>query len=51
MKFTFCGGLDCPDWILAEIAAMSSISAIKVKQISIKVKRFKEIMYNITFRV
>ena len=37
MKFTFCGGLDCPDWILAEIAAMSSISAIKVKQISLKV--------------
>ena len=37
MKFKFCGGQDCPDWLLAEIAAMSSISAIKVKQISVKV--------------
>ena len=37
MKFSFCGGLDCPDWLLAEIAAMASISAVKVKQISAKV--------------
>ena len=37
MKFSFCGGLDCPDWLLAEIAAMASISAVKVKQISVKV--------------
>lgn len=25
MKFRFCGDLDCPDWILAEIATISKI--------------------------
>ena len=37
MKFKLCGGLDCPDWILAEIASLSSISAIKVKQLATEV--------------
>ena len=38
MKFKLCGGLDCPDWILAEIASLSSISAIKVKQLAAEVR-------------
>ena len=38
MKFKLCGGLDCPDWILAEIASLSSISAIKVKQLATEVR-------------
>ena len=37
MKFNLCGGLDVPDWILAEIAAMANISSVKVKQITSKV--------------
>ena len=43
MKFKLCGGLDCPDWILAEIASLSSISAIKVKQLAIEVTLDKRI--------
>ncbi|KFM71678.1 COMM domain-containing protein 4, partial [Stegodyphus mimosarum] len=31
MKFRFCGELDCPDWVLAEIATLSRISSIKMK--------------------
>lgn len=31
MKFRFVGGLDCPDWILTEIASLSKISVIKFK--------------------
>ena len=34
MKFKFCGGLDCPDWLLAEIATMAKISALKVRQLA-----------------
>lgn len=33
MKFRFCGDLDCPDWVLAEIATISKISSIKAKQL------------------
>ncbi|GBM90662.1 COMM domain-containing protein 4 [Araneus ventricosus] len=31
MKFRFCGDLDCPDWVLAEIATLSRISSVKMK--------------------
>ena len=34
MRFKFCGGLDCPDWLLAEIATMAKISALKVRQLA-----------------
>ena len=37
MKFKFCGGLDCPDWLLAGIAELSNVSTIKLKEISQKV--------------
>ena len=33
MKFKFCGGLDCPDWVLAEINNLSKISSVKLKLI------------------
>ena len=31
MKFRFCGDLDCPDWLLAEISILSKISSVKIK--------------------
>eukprot|EP00743_Colponemidia_sp_Colp-15_P002263 GILK01002453.1.p1 GENE.GILK01002453.1~~GILK01002453.1.p1 ORF type:complete len:201 (-),score=30.14 GILK01002453.1:270-872(-) len=31
MKFKFCGDLDAPDWILAEMAVLSRISSIRMK--------------------
>ena len=31
MRFKFCGDLDCPDWVLAEMAVMSKLSVVKFK--------------------
>ncbi|XP_005994968.1 COMM domain-containing protein 4 [Latimeria chalumnae] len=31
MRFRFCGDLDCPDWVLAEISTLAKISSVKVK--------------------
>ncbi|XP_051918258.1 COMM domain-containing protein 4 [Hippocampus zosterae] len=31
MRFRFCGDLDCPDWVLAEISTLSKISSVKMK--------------------
>lgn len=31
MRFRFCGDLDCPDWILAEINTLARLTSIKMK--------------------
>ncbi|XP_076309325.1 COMM domain-containing protein 4 isoform X1 [Tachypleus tridentatus] len=31
MRFKFCGDLDCPDWVLAEINTLSKITSVKMK--------------------
>eukprot|EP00455_Lapot_gusevi_P053394 TRINITY_DN8318_c0_g1_i3.p1 TRINITY_DN8318_c0_g1~~TRINITY_DN8318_c0_g1_i3.p1 ORF type:complete len:209 (+),score=39.85 TRINITY_DN8318_c0_g1_i3:73-699(+) len=31
MKFRFCGDLDAPDWILAEISVLSKFSSVRMK--------------------
>ncbi|KAB0791511.1 hypothetical protein PPYR_03311 [Photinus pyralis] len=31
MRFRFCGNGDCPDWVLAEINALSRLSSVKLK--------------------
>ncbi|OQR77717.1 COMM domain-containing protein 4-like [Tropilaelaps mercedesae] len=31
MRFKFCGGLDCPDWLLAAFASLAKVSSIKVR--------------------
>ena len=31
MKFAFCGNLDCPEWVLSEVAVLNRMSAIKLK--------------------
>lgn len=39
MRFRFCGDLDCPDWILAEINTLARLTSIKMKLLSQKVAR------------
>eukprot|EP00163_Fabomonas_tropica_P028218 TRINITY_DN5702_c0_g1_i2.p1 TRINITY_DN5702_c0_g1~~TRINITY_DN5702_c0_g1_i2.p1 ORF type:complete len:198 (+),score=44.05 TRINITY_DN5702_c0_g1_i2:174-767(+) len=41
MKFRFCGGLDCPDWLLAEIVLLSKLSSVRVKLLAGQVVTFK----------
>jgi hypothetical protein len=31
MKFKFCGNLDCPEWLIAEIIYLTKISTIKLR--------------------
>jgi len=31
MRFRFCGDLDCPDWILAEINTLARMTSVKMK--------------------
>ena len=33
MKFRFCGDLDCPNWILAEVTTLSKLTAVRIKLI------------------
>ncbi|XP_073442951.1 COMM domain-containing protein 4 isoform X3 [Dendrobates tinctorius] len=37
MRFRFCGDLDCPDWVLAEISILAKISSVKLKLICAQV--------------
>ncbi|NXF07854.1 COMD4 protein, partial [Smithornis capensis] len=38
-RFRFCGDLDCPDWVLAEISTLAKISSVKLKLICVQVLR------------
>jgi len=31
MRFRFCGDLDCPDWVLAEINTLSKMSSVRLR--------------------
>ena len=33
MRFQFCGGLDCPDWVLSEILTLSKLTSIKIRML------------------
>ncbi|XP_065148492.1 COMM domain-containing protein 4 [Paramisgurnus dabryanus] len=37
MRFRFCGDLDCPDWVLAEISTLARVSSVKMKLLCVQV--------------
>ncbi|KAL0233005.1 hypothetical protein GEMRC1_011752 [Eukaryota sp. GEM-RC1] len=37
VKFSFCGGNDAPDWLLAEISLLSQLSSVRVKLLAVQV--------------
>ncbi|XP_053383575.1 COMM domain-containing protein 4-like isoform X1 [Mercenaria mercenaria] len=37
MRFRFCGDLDCPDWVLAEISTLSKITSVKMKLLCVQI--------------
>mmetsp|Transcript_15742 Transcript_15742/g.26274 ORF Transcript_15742/g.26274 Transcript_15742/m.26274 type:complete len:211 (+) Transcript_15742:75-707(+) len=37
MKFRFCGDLDCPDWVLAEVATLSKLTSIRTKILAVQI--------------
>ncbi len=37
MRFRFCGDLDCPNWVLSEVAALSKLSSARVKVLASEV--------------
>ncbi|XP_046555794.1 COMM domain-containing protein 4-like isoform X2 [Haliotis rubra] len=37
MRFRFCGDLDCPDWVLAEISILSKMTSVKMKLLCVQV--------------
>ena len=39
MKFRFCGDLDCPDWVLAEISVLSKMTSIKIRLLVLQILR------------
>lgn len=40
MKFRFCGDLDCPDWVLAEITTLSKMTSVKMKLFCIQIMKY-----------
>uniref|UniRef100_A0A8C2V1G7 COMM domain containing 4 n=1 Tax=Chinchilla lanigera TaxID=34839 RepID=A0A8C2V1G7_CHILA len=42
-RFRFCGDLDCPDWVLAEISTLAKISSVKLRLLCSQVLR--ELLY------
>jgi len=40
MRFRFCGDLDAPDWLLAEIVTLSRISSVRMRVVVKQVLRF-----------
>ncbi|KAL9652072.1 hypothetical protein ABK040_000413 [Willaertia magna] len=39
MRFQFCGGLDAPDWLLANVAILANISSVQLKFLAIAIMK------------
>ena len=37
MKFLFCGGQDCPEWLGAEIATIAKVSSVRIRLLAKKI--------------
>ncbi|KTG46554.1 hypothetical protein cypCar_00011429 [Cyprinus carpio] len=37
LRFRFCGDLDCPDWVLAEMSTLARMSSVKMKLLCVQV--------------
>ena len=37
MKFRFCGGEDCPEWLGAEIATIAKVSSVRIRLLAKKI--------------
>ncbi|XP_052270898.1 COMM domain-containing protein 4-like isoform X2 [Dreissena polymorpha] len=54
MRFRFCGDLDCPDWVLAEISTLSKITSVKMKLLCVQVIKMllgQDIDYNKVYKI
>ncbi|WAR04013.1 COMD4-like protein [Mya arenaria] len=54
MRFRFCGDLDCPDWVLAEISILSKMTSIKMKLLCVQVIKMmlgQEIDYDKVYKL
>mmetsp|Transcript_14407 Transcript_14407/g.21614 ORF Transcript_14407/g.21614 Transcript_14407/m.21614 type:complete len:211 (+) Transcript_14407:58-690(+) len=40
MRFRFCGDLDCPDWVLSEIATLSKLTSVRVKILVVQILNY-----------
>lgn len=40
MKFKFCGDLDAPDWLLAEITVLSRITSVRFKLLAQQIIKY-----------
>ncbi|CAC5366862.1 COMMD4 [Mytilus coruscus] len=36
-RFRFCGDLNCPDWVMAEIRTLSTVTSVKIKLLCVQV--------------
>ena len=39
MRFAFCGGLACPEWVLGEVATISRLSSVRIKLLVMQVAK------------
>ena len=48
MRFEFCGNIDCPEWVVAEIPLVNKMSAVKLKiMLSQLVKKVSGLQYDL----
>jgi len=40
MRFRFCGDLDCPDWVLSEVATLSKLSSVRIKILVVQILQY-----------